>query len=63
QVGSEEVLMSDSVLLAERAGFAQVDVTLRIWPHMIHIWPFFAQLGASSRAVAESAAWVKARTP
>ncbi|HEX3920605.1 MAG TPA: alpha/beta hydrolase, partial [Caulobacteraceae bacterium] len=47
QVGSEEVLMSDSVLLAERAGFAQVDVTLRIWPHMIHIWPFFAQLGAS----------------
>ena len=63
QVGSEEVLMSDSIQLAERAGFALVDVTLRIWPDMIHIWPFFAQLGASGRAIAESSAWVKARTP
>jgi len=63
QVGSEEVLMSDAVLLAERAGFAEVDVTLRIWPHMIHIWPFFAQLSAASRAVEEAAAWVKSRLP
>ena len=61
QVGSEEVLMSDSVQLAERAGFAEVDVTLRIWPGMVHIWPFFAQLGAAAKATAESAAWVKAR--
>jgi acetyl esterase/lipase len=63
QVGSEEVLMSDSVLLAERAGFAEVDVTLRIWPGMVHIWPFFAQLGASARAIAESAAWVRTQVP
>ena len=63
QVGSEEVLMSDSTLLAERAGFANVDVTLRIWPDMVHIWPFFAQLSASGRAIAESAAWIKARLP
>jgi len=63
QVGSEEVLMSDSILLAERAGFAEVDVTLRIWPGMIHIWPFFAQLGASAKATAESAAWVRSRVP
>jgi acetyl esterase/lipase len=62
QVGSEEVLMSDSIQLAERAGFAEVDVTLRIFPHMIHIWPFFAQLGASGRAIAESSTWVRART-
>jgi acetyl esterase/lipase len=61
QVGSEEVLMSDSVQIAERAGFAEADVTLRIWPGMVHIWPFFAQLGASGKAIAESAAWVKAR--
>jgi acetyl esterase/lipase len=63
QVGSEEVLMSDSVLLAERAGFAEVDVTLRIWPGMVHIWPFFAQLGASGRAIAESADWVRSKVP
>jgi monoterpene epsilon-lactone hydrolase len=61
QVGSEEVLMSDSIQLAERAGFAQVDVTLRIWPDMIHIWPFFAMLSASGRAIAESTAWIKGR--
>ncbi|HEY1753226.1 MAG TPA: alpha/beta hydrolase [Caulobacteraceae bacterium] len=61
QVGSEEVLMSDSTLLAEAAGLARVDVTLRIWPDMVHIWPFFAQLSASAKAIAESAAWIDAR--
>jgi acetyl esterase/lipase len=61
QVGSEEVLMSDSTQLAEAAGFAQVDVTLRIWPDMIHIWPFFAMISAGGRAIAESTAWIKAR--
>lgn len=63
QVGSEEVLMSDSVLLAERAGLAEVDVTLRIWPGMVHIWPFFAQLSAAAKATAESAAWIRSRVP
>jgi monoterpene epsilon-lactone hydrolase len=63
QVGSEEVLLSDSVRLVALAGIAQVDVTLRIWPHMVHIWPFFAQLSASGRAIAEATAWMKARTP
>jgi monoterpene epsilon-lactone hydrolase len=63
QVGSEEVLMSDSTTLAEAAGLARVDVTLRIWPEMIHIWPFFAALSAGGRAIAESSAWIKSRTP
>jgi acetyl esterase/lipase len=63
QVGSEEVLMSDSTLLAERAGLAQVDVTLRIWPGMVHIWPFFAQLSAGVRAIEEFGAWTRARLP
>jgi phosphinothricin tripeptide acetyl hydrolase len=61
QVGSEEVLMSDSTQLAEAAGLARVDVTLRIWPDMVHIWPFFAQLTAGAPAIAESSAWIKAR--
>jgi phosphinothricin tripeptide acetyl hydrolase len=63
QVGSEEVLMSDSTQLAEAAGLARVDVTLRIWPEMVHIWPFFAQLSAGGRAIAEAAAWMKAISP
>jgi acetyl esterase/lipase len=61
QVGSEEVLLSDSTQLAERAGLAMVDVTLRIWPDMVHIWPFFGMLSASGRAIAESTAWIRAR--
>jgi phosphinothricin tripeptide acetyl hydrolase len=63
QVGSEEVLLSDSTQLAEAAGLARVDVTLRIWPDMIHIWPFFAMLSDSGRAIEESAAWIKERLP
>ncbi|HEY3948749.1 alpha/beta hydrolase [Phenylobacterium sp.] len=61
QVGSEEMLMSDSTQLAEAAGLARVDVTLRIWPDMVHIWPFFAHLSAGGPAIAESSAWIRAR--
>ncbi|MCI0547159.1 MAG: alpha/beta hydrolase [Candidatus Rokubacteria bacterium] len=41
QVGSEEVLLDDAVGLAERARQAGVEVTLEIWPDMIHVWPWF----------------------
>ncbi len=51
------------MLLAERAGFAEVDVTPHIWPGMVYIWPFFAQLSASAKAVAESTAWIRSRVP
>jgi len=60
QVGSEEVLLSDSLGVAEAAGLAGGDVTLRIWPEMVHIWPFFAaQLSAGHRAIEEAAAWIR----
>ena len=36
QAGSEEVLVSDSLMLAEKAGEAGVDITLRIWKGMEH---------------------------
>ena len=39
QVGSAETLLADATRLAEAAGAADVDVTLQIWPHMIHAWP------------------------
>lgn len=41
QVGSAEVLLDDSIRLAQAAGKADVTVALEIWPHMIHVWPFF----------------------
>src|SRR6476620_4861954 len=39
QVGSAETLLADATRLAAAAGSADVDVTLEIWPHMIHAWP------------------------
>jgi acetyl esterase/lipase len=44
QVGENEVLLDDSTRLAERAEAARVDVTLEVWPEMIHVWHFFAEL-------------------
>jgi epsilon-lactone hydrolase len=38
QVGSAETLLDDAVRLAAAAGYADVPVTLEIWPHMIHAW-------------------------
>jgi epsilon-lactone hydrolase len=61
-VGSEEVLLSDSVGLAEVAGLAQVDVTLVIAPDMPHVWHYmYAQVDAGLVAIGEAAIWMKAR--
>jgi epsilon-lactone hydrolase len=38
QVGGDEILLSDSVRLAENARIAGVDVQLAIWPKMWHVW-------------------------
>ncbi|MEO1473589.1 MAG: alpha/beta hydrolase [Pseudomonadota bacterium] len=58
QVGSEESLLSDSTMLAERAGAAKVDVTLEIWPGMIHVFHFFhPMLSDAHRAMQRMAAW------
>ena len=59
-VGSEEQLLSDSTLLAERAGVAGVEVRLEIWPEMIHVWPVFnSYLGAGKRAIEVAGAWMR----
>lgn len=42
QVGSDEILFSDSTRLAERAQDAGVDVTLDVWENMWHVWHMFA---------------------
>lgn len=61
-VGSEEVLLSDALAVAERAGLASVSVTLEVWAEMIHVWHMFAgQLNAGRRAIAEAGSWIAAR--
>jgi monoterpene epsilon-lactone hydrolase len=42
QVGTAEILLDDSVRVAERARAAGVDVTLDVWQDMIHTWQLFA---------------------
>ena len=44
QVGTAEVLLDDSIRLAERARAAGVDVTFEPWDDMIHVWQFCAAL-------------------
>jgi monoterpene epsilon-lactone hydrolase len=38
QVGSEEILLDDAIAVAEKAKAAGLDVTLKIWPGMWHVW-------------------------
>lgn len=41
-VGGDEVLLDDSVRLADRMMQAGVEVQLEVWPGMQHVWPVFA---------------------
>jgi monoterpene epsilon-lactone hydrolase len=63
QVGSAETLIDDAVRFAAAAGAADVNVTLEIWPHMIHAWPMWNAKLADGRKALEHAgkflrAWV-----
>jgi epsilon-lactone hydrolase len=49
QVGSEEVLLSDSIRLAENARLSGVHVTLDIWEGMQHVWQFTANIVPEAR--------------
>lgn len=62
QVGSLEMLLADSTRLAARAAAAHVDVTLRVYPDMVHgFTAHFPRLAGARRALAEAGAWVKER--
>ncbi|WP_375408559.1 alpha/beta hydrolase fold domain-containing protein [uncultured Methylobacterium sp.] len=59
QVGSAETLLDDAVRIAGAAGAADVAVTLRIWPRMIHAWHLFhPQLAEGREALAEGGRFV-----
>jgi len=61
QVGSAETLLADASRLAEAAGAADVDVTLQIWPHMIHAWPVWnAGLRDGRRALVYAGQFIRA---
>jgi epsilon-lactone hydrolase len=41
-VGTDEILLSDSVRLAQNARDAGIPVSLTIWPHLFHGWHLYA---------------------
>ncbi|MDG2114022.1 MAG: alpha/beta hydrolase [Actinomycetota bacterium] len=59
QVGDYEALLSDSHTLAQLAEDAGVDVTLAVWPEMIHVWHGMAGMcEESDAAIAEAATFI-----
>jgi len=60
QVGSAETLLSDATRFAEAAGSADVDVTLEIWPRMIHAWPLWnGGLAEGQAAIDRAGAFIR----
>jgi acetyl esterase/lipase len=61
-VGEVETLRDDAVRFAERARAAGVDVTLEVWPEMIHVWHVFgAAVPESEAAVTRVAEFITQR--
>lgn len=59
-VGSDEILLSDSMQLTEKAKDTGVDVQLRIWKDMWHVFPFFAPfVPEATQAIAELGDMIK----
>jgi monoterpene epsilon-lactone hydrolase len=62
-VGSTETLLDDSRAFADRARTASIDVDLRIYEDMFHLWPLFAQvLPEGAQAVNDIGDWVRDHT-
>ena len=61
-VGKTEILLDDSLRVADRARAAGTDVSLRVWPRVPHGWQLLASiLPEARRSVDEAAAFIKAR--
>jgi epsilon-lactone hydrolase len=59
-VGDAEVILDDSTRFAARARLAGVDVTLRIWDEMPHVFQAFAGLlPEADEAVAQIGSWLR----
>lgn len=62
QVGEAELLMSDSVSLAERLGACGAPMTLEIWPDMFHVWQArYPVLSQARSAVQRLGTWAAAQ--
>jgi acetyl esterase/lipase len=53
QAGSEEILLDDAMTVAEKATSANVDVTLKVWDGLWHVWQVTGNLIPETRAAFE----------
>jgi monoterpene epsilon-lactone hydrolase len=61
-VGEVECLLDDAVRFAEQAKAVGVDVTLEVWPEMIHVWQVFGpDVPESEAGVTRIAEFIAAR--
>jgi acetyl esterase/lipase len=62
QVGDDEILLSDSLDLAQAARAAGIAVQLEVWPSMWHVWQIFgSQLREARQAIASIGVFARAR--
>ena len=60
QVGDRETVLDDSILFADKARAAGVDVELQVWDGMIHVFQMFgAELAEARRAVDAVAGYLR----
>lgn len=59
QVGSIEILLSDAKLLADKARKAGVEVHLKVWEGMWHVWQISNKLPEAKKAVKEIGDFVR----
>lgn len=58
QVGDRETVRDDSVVLADKARAAGVDVSLEIWDGMIHVFQMFAEVPEAQQAIASKSGFL-----
>lgn len=57
--GDRETVRDDATMLAERAVAAGVDVELKIWDGMIHVFQMFPEIPQAREAIADIAAFLR----
>lgn len=63
QVGSTEMLLDDSLRLAERARAQGVSVEVEMWHKMPHVWHVWTMLPESSKAISRIAKFARQHVP
>jgi len=58
QVGRDEILLDDATRFAKKARDAGVNVTLKIWDEMLHVFQLIPFLPETKQALAQIAAFV-----